>query len=129
MKFSAARSLVLLFLLAGLPAVQAQPPFLVRDINTAQAPLQLWDDRDEMAAVGSQLFFVWDDGIHGNELWESDGPAAMPHLVRDICPGACSASPKALTAAQGKLFFIAGDGAHGRELWLSDGTAAGTSLA
>jgi ELWxxDGT repeat protein len=129
MNLNAARALALVCLLASLPAVQAQPAFLVRDINTAHAPLQLWDQRDEMAAVGNQLFFVWDDGIHGNELWESDGPSAVPHLVRDICPGACSANPKALTAAQGKLFFIADEGVHGRELWRSDGTETGTSLA
>ncbi|HEY4595902.1 MAG TPA: ELWxxDGT repeat protein, partial [Thermoanaerobaculia bacterium] len=129
MSFSLARRLVLLGLLAGLPAVQAQPTYRVRDINTTHPPLQRWDWSDEMEAAGGKVFFVRDDGVHGKELWVSDGSAGGPHLVRDILPGARSSNPTSLTAVGSALYFIADDGIHGRELWRSDGTEAGTVLA
>src|SRR6476661_4225958 len=124
MKYSAVRSLALLFLLAGPAAVQAQPAFLVRDINADHPPLQFWDQRDEMETAGGLVFFVADDGIHGKELWASDGTPFGSYLVRDICPGACSSSPTSLLESQGRLYFIAGDGTHGRDIWSSDGTEA-----
>src|SRR4051794_12357254 len=100
MKFNAARSLatvcLMVCLLAGLPAVQAQPAFLVADLNVDQPPLQIWDQRDEMETAGGLVFFAADDGIHGKELWASDGTPSGAYLVRDICPGACSSSPSSL---------------------------------
>ncbi|MFL6231763.1 MAG: hypothetical protein ACJ76N_01380, partial [Thermoanaerobaculia bacterium] len=128
MGFSLARRFALLGLLAGLPALQAQPPFLVRDVNTTHPPLQRWDWEDEMEAAEGKAFFVRDDGVHGKELWVSDG-VGEPHLVRDILPGARSSNPRSLTAVGSMLYFIADDGLHGRELWKSDGTLVGTVLA
>jgi len=126
MGFSLARRLVLVGLLAGLPAVQAQPPFLVHDVNTTHPPLQRWDWSDEMETAGGKVFFVWDDGVHGKELWVSDGSGSQ--LLGDLCPGACSSNPTSLVRFGGPLYFSADDGVHGQELWRTDGTVDGTRM-
>jgi ELWxxDGT repeat protein len=80
------------------------------------------------AAVGNTLYFAMDDGVHGRELWKSDGTPAGTQLVADIVPGADGSWPTQLTNVNGTLFFTVDVGTLGRELWTSDGTAAGTRL-
>ena len=71
-------------------------------------------------------------GIHGRELWSSDGTAEGTSMVKDIWPGPGSASPGAFLGdfidVRGVLYFSAEDHTHGRELWRSDGTEEGTFL-
>ncbi len=74
-----------------------------------------------------QLFFVADDGVHGFELWRSDGSASGTVLIRDINPHG-SASASGMKSTSLGLLFSADDGVHGHELWRSDGTAEGTRL-
>jgi ELWxxDGT repeat protein len=81
-----------------------------------------------LAAVGSRVYFTADDGIHGTELWVTDGTARGTRMVRDIRPGPSSSRPSALGSFEGELYFGADDGIHGHELWRSDGTDAGTAL-
>jgi ELWxxDGT repeat protein len=81
--------------------------------------------------MGRTLFFAAADGIHGRELWKSDGTAAGTVLVKNINPNEPnrgSSNPENLTVVGRQLFFTARDGAHGRELWKSDGSRAGTVL-
>jgi ELWxxDGT repeat protein len=81
-------------------------------------------------SVDGTLFFTADDGVHGRELWKSDGTKAGTVMVKDVSPGVGRSydGPRALTDVDGSLFFIADDGVHGRELWKSDGTKAGTVM-
>jgi ELWxxDGT repeat protein len=81
-----------------------------------------------LTAVGSNLYFVFDDGIHGKELWSSDGTADGTVMLKDINPGSGSSAPAHLTAFGSKLIFTADDGIHGQEFWASDGTPAGTVM-
>ena len=77
--------------------------------------------------VSSTLFFLTDDGVHGWELWKSDGTENGTMLVKDINPNGGSDLDD-LAAVGDALYFRADDGIYGREPWTSDGTAAGTVL-
>ena len=80
-----------------------------------------------LTAAGSIAFFTASDGIHGAELWKTDGTPDGTVMVRDINPSGNS-FPAILAGAQGRVFFAANDGVTGQELWTSDGTLAGTVL-
>ena len=89
---------------------------MVLDLNpgkAAGAP----DLDSTLAAAGGKLYFTGDDGVHGTELWESDGTASGTRLVQDLAPEAASSRPGDLTAAGDHLFFAADDLLSGREPW------------
>lgn len=87
------------------------------------------------AFANGSVFFAADDGIHGMELWKTDGSENGTVLLRDIAPSRSSpfegssllvpdsGSPTQLTAVGDRVFFVAN---HSSELWVSDGTTAGT---
>jgi ELWxxDGT repeat protein len=83
---------------------------------------------DSPVAVRGKIYFAANDGVHGINLWRSDGTRAGTRLVRAVTPGAFSPSPESLVRFGGKVYFTDDDGEHGVELWRSDGTAAGTRL-
>jgi ELWxxDGT repeat protein len=111
-------------------AASAQAPARVKDINTTQTggTWQPWPSGTHFFEMGGALYFISSDGIHGTELWRTDGTAAGTRIVKDICPGSCSSWIFRLAAWGSTLYFSADDGAHGKELWKSDGTEAGTVL-
>ncbi|MDH5731763.1 MAG: putative Ig domain-containing protein, partial [Gammaproteobacteria bacterium] len=80
----------------------------------------------KLTVIGSQAYFVGNDGQNGNELWMFDG--LNSGMVADIAPGIASSSPTNLAAVGNQLFFAANDGVNGFELWVSDGTALGTKM-
>ena len=95
----------------------AQPPVRVADLNSTREDLANFLLNSQPPAVlGTTVFFVHDDGIHGPELWKTDGAPAGTVMVKDVCPGACSSFPSSLTPAGGFLFFGADDGVHGADL-------------
>jgi ELWxxDGT repeat protein len=113
----------LVLLALAVPASGAVGPKLVKDINPTGNSFPT-----NLTRVGSKLFFAASDGVHGNELWVSDGTTAGTRMVKNIKPGAKSSNPEMLVNVNGTLFFLASDGTHGEQLWKSDGTKAGTVM-
>ena len=95
----------------------------VKDIN----PSSFGGEATSLNVLNGKLYFVADDGTHGNELWTTDGTEAGTVLVKDINPTG-SSSPSLFTQVGDILFFTADDGTTGIELWKTDGTTAGTQL-
>lgn len=114
-------------------ALLGQPAYLVSDLAVQVPPFPeeyLLSSRDFVSANGL-VFFFQDDGIHGRELWRSDGTSLGTFLVRDICPGSCGSRtsyPQTLRAVGDWVFFTANDAVHGLELWITNGSALETRL-
>src|SRR5262249_31765084 len=72
--------------------------------------------------------FTANDGLHGNELWVTDGTAGNTNLLTDIDPGTAGSAPEFIGGSETTELFTADDGVHGREIWVTDGTADGTHL-
>ena len=103
---------------------------LISDIWPGSSSSLLGSPHFKLVAAGATVYFVADDGIHGYELWASDGTEAGTRMVKDIMPGPGDSIfiPRPLSTMGGKAYFSANDGVHGEELWVSDGTEAGTHL-
>ena len=87
-----------------------------------------WNGGQGMTVIGNTLYFTTNDGIHGSELWKSDGTTNGTMLVKDIGNGSVGSNPAYLAPVDNTLFFLADDGTHGSELWKTDGTEAGTLM-
>ncbi len=75
-----------------------------------------------------QLYFAAEDGVHGRELWRTNGTPEGTTLVMDIAPGMDSSNPYNLCSAGGQLYFVADDGIHGKELWRVDEIHGGVRM-
>lgn len=71
-------------------------------------------------------YFAANDGIHGEELWKSDGTIAGTVMVKDITPGVGSTEFDGLFAVGDHVLFVIQDGKNSLALWSSDGTSDGT---
>jgi len=60
------------------------------------------------------LYFAADDGVHGRELWATDGDTAW--LVLDIMPGEYGSGVGGFCVWNGDLYFAANDGQTGSEV-------------
>jgi len=79
-----------------------------------------------VVGTADTLFFRANDGVHGDELWKSDGTAPGTMLVRDIYPGPTDGVVATLTNVNGIVFFGGRDAPGNWELWRTDGRTAAT---
>ena len=96
---------------------------------------------------GDILYFFEDDGVHGKELWRTDGTESGTLMLKDInesphhCttgsmvttwtgtwPGTGTLGPNNPVSMGNHIYFWANDCIHGEELWKSDGTESGTVM-
>jgi ELWxxDGT repeat protein len=106
---------------------------LLKDVNPGPASCIWWGGVSVggfgTSRLGSTLYFIAYDGVHGYELWKTDGTPAGTDLVRDVAQGPPGSMDfEFLVAAGHEVFFTATDHVSGRELWRSDGTEGGTTL-
>lgn len=109
--------------------------FMVDDINPGPGDSASFEFAAR-ANIAGLLYFVANDGVHGNELWRSDGTPGGTFLVDDINPGsadgvnpfAFNGLPTPIVGLGSQVLFVANDGTHGSELWRTDGTARGTMM-
>jgi RNA polymerase sigma factor (sigma-70 family) len=128
---------------------------MVKDIHPGKVGSFPNKNMGNLTNVNGTLFFAADDGMHGLELWKSDGTEAGTIMVKDLHPGPASSvewrrpgdtappglgeqahpgtlvqrhglDPQTMVGIGRALFFVADDGVDGYRLWKSDGTAAGT---
>ncbi len=99
-------------------------PQLLADINPGSAS----SNPNDMVVIGTEVYFVANDGTHGSQVWKSDGSPGGTTMLTDINPGTVGASPNNLTNVNDELFFVANDVTHGSQVWKSDGTSGGTTL-
>ena len=81
-----------------------------------------------LVEFNGRVYFAANDGVHGRELWRSDGTAAGTYLVEDLYPGADifspgrpgSSSPRRMIRAPNAFYFVANVG-DDVKLWRSVG--------
>lgn len=111
--------------------------YMVKDI--AEGPAHsLWNPEGEYATksiteVNGTVFFFANDGIHGYELWKTDGTEEGTVMVKDIGETDAGIMPNddvyaECIAIDGILYFVAYSDGSGHEVWRSDGTEDGTYL-
>jgi ELWxxDGT repeat protein len=105
--------------------------FLLMDINPGTADMLNWNDGfTQFHSDGQRAYFFANDGIHGAELWTSDGTIAGTMMVKDINVGTGKSlkSLSGFATINGITYFVANTPNNGTELYKTDGTAAGTSM-
>jgi ELWxxDGT repeat protein len=115
---------LIIFLFFSTLKTNAQNFHLVKDINrtTNSSPTSF-------KIIKGIKYFAADDGIHGSELWRSDGTAQGTWMIADINKGDAGSNPSGMTeGANNIIYFKAYTEEYGFELWRTNGTAAGTKM-
>ncbi len=68
----------------------------------------------------------YDDGVHGPEVWTTDGTVEGTRLAFETIPGPDAQWVHTATANRGRLFAVIGPHPSDTALWISDGTPAGS---
>src|SRR6476619_716603 len=138
MKYTYKIMSVLILIWLSIYSVSFAQKFHVIDVNkeTNSHPVNaywggFYDDtytKFEYAVLNGVAYFSADDGVHGKELWRSDGTSGGTWMIKDINPGIASSIIHDITVSGNNIYFSADDGVHGHEIWVSDGKPNGTKM-
>ena len=85
-----------------------------------------------LSPLGERWLFTWDDGVHGEEPWVTDGTPTGTALLRNLNLPDASSDPRELTSWRGQVFFNTGEepfGPHAdRSAWRIADPEAGALL-
>lgn len=101
---------------------------LVKDVHAPPPGETASSNPVELTDVGGFLCFSANDGVHGSEVWISDGTTQGTRLVKDINPGIESSHPNGFYRAPWGILFSAYTKNTGHELWSTLGQAIKTSM-
>ena len=105
---------------------------LVKDIDPRPAdPSGVGHSNPELllGGFGTHMYFRANDGVHGAELWRTNGTPAGTHLVADMTPGAEPTTLHSLTwYGSQRLVYAAESTQFPPAFMTTDGTFAGTTL-
>ena len=122
----AKRSLIaaLVYLLAvAVPAQASSIPTIQQiDLN----PMAPSSQPGTYYPFGNKVYFLAEDGVHGQELWGSDGAPADgtdgSEMICDLRVGALSGASQVIGALGDWLYFVGNDGTNGGELYRTNGS-------
>src|SRR4051794_20730226 len=105
--------------------LQAQNFHTVKDINTAtnSYPFGGHDAGNSglytngYTILNGVSYFTADDGLHGYELWRSDGTETGTYMIKDIIQRAIGSFPHDILVFKNAIYFIASDSLNNSELW------------
>ena len=111
----------------------------VWDGQTGDRPGKRTSAPRDLMDLGTTLLFTQDDGVHGRELWTTDGSAQGTAMMVDLLPGLPGSEPDTFTRADdGSVYFVARTtyasdtaiprGADTFALFRTRGTAESTTL-
>jgi ELWxxDGT repeat protein len=125
-------ALLLLALLAPLPAAAAGPASLVQDIDPSRPAAGAQSPPEQLRTVAAGVVFLTspDAADPAARLWVADGTAGGTRALRAFCERQeCAEPPRMVGSLPGLAFFFAasyGDPQFSAHLWRTDGTVGGT---
>jgi ELWxxDGT repeat protein len=114
---------VLALFVVAQSASAASSAYLIKDIWPGDD-----SNADLLMAAGNVVYFQADDGVHGRELWRTDGTETGTFMVVDGLPGSKSANPEPIGSVGNVMYFNGKDSIHGHELWRTTGNGTGAKL-
>ncbi len=102
-----------------------QNAILVKDIHLGG--IENGEKPERLFSFNNKLYFSANDGIHGIELWVSDGSEEGTFMLKDLYPGPENGHVIGFTEFNNFLYFIA-NSVNGWKIWRTNGTPEGTEI-
>lgn len=101
---------------------------MVKDINVGnKSSMRNYNDKQPFSVIKNELYFYANDGVHGFELWKSNGTESGTFMVKDLTLGSGSSYPSNFVVLNNTIYFSAINPVSGMSLWKTDGTELGTT--